>query len=69
MKQARFICTLITRRLNRFPGDSALRLLRSAVDVGGTIYPRGTVVQPLCGGFHNGLGSNYCDVTIIGGEP
>lgn len=61
----RFVGELHTRKLNRYPGDTAFRLMQPAIDVVGNTYGKGSKAQPLCGGYSNDLRANYCEVTFL----
>lgn len=65
----RFTGELHTRKLGRYPGDTAFRLTRPATDVDGNTYGKGSVAQPLCGGYSNDLRANYCEVTFLEVKP
>jgi hypothetical protein len=56
-----------TKKYSDIPGDTRLVTKESATTVDGRTYPRGTVCQPLAGGYSNTYGANYAEMTI-GGE-
>lgn len=50
-----------TRARRASPGDTAVVLLQPARDTSGREWPRGTIMQPLCGGMSPE--GRYCDLS------
>ena len=48
-----------TKSRNDFPGDTAVVFTSAATDESGTNWPRGTVMQPLAGGYDNRISAKY----------
>jgi hypothetical protein len=58
--------TIAARRLNRFPGDTSMRITRAATDATGKAWPAGTIYQPSSAGIASGR--RYQTVRIGGNE-
>jgi len=55
-----------SRKATDIPGDTARVMTSAAKDFSGQVWPKGTVYQPLCGGYDNANSCDYSEVSIGG---
>lgn len=54
------------KRYSSIPGDTRMVMGRAQTDTAGRVWPKGTVYQPLSGGYNNVRGCAVSVITIRG---